>query len=309
METIDEVIRDKAMEFVEKVVRAGRPFLLYLNPSRMHCITHLSPKYEKMRTPENGWTVEEAGMAQLDDIVGAVMQKLKDLGIDHNTIVVFSTDNGAENFTWPDGGQTPFAGGEGTVLEGGFRVPIYPPLASFSPAPPSIILSITASADCGNLASSGFGIFLDDLARHARPQEAVMNGEENQRLCCPRATRSPRPARWCRSPPGSPGRGRAGGPADREATRRSRARRTLASRPRSRVRLEANSSRRARRGLFRRAGSAFEERLLRPRDVPDAAERVDAVAVRLAGRVIPEERVEPVAPESPLPQAAHARQR
>jgi arylsulfatase len=62
-------------------------------------------------------------MAQLDDIVGDVLKKLKDMGIDDNTIVVFTTDNGAENFTWPDGGQTPFAGGKGTALEGGFRVP------------------------------------------------------------------------------------------------------------------------------------------------------------------------------------------
>jgi arylsulfatase len=76
-----------------------------------------------MRTPENGWSIEEAGMVQLDDIVGTVMQKLKDAGLDDNTIVVFTTDNGTENFTWPDGGQTPFAGGKGTVLEGGFRVP------------------------------------------------------------------------------------------------------------------------------------------------------------------------------------------
>jgi arylsulfatase len=76
-----------------------------------------------MRTPENGWTIYEAGMAQLDDIVGSVLQKIKDLGIENDTIVVFTTDNGAENFTWPDGGQTPFAGAKGTVLEGGFRVP------------------------------------------------------------------------------------------------------------------------------------------------------------------------------------------
>jgi arylsulfatase len=62
-------------------------------------------------------------MAQLDDIVGAVLKKLKADGLDDDTIVVFTTDNGAENFTWPDGGQTPFAGGKGTVLEGGFRVP------------------------------------------------------------------------------------------------------------------------------------------------------------------------------------------
>jgi len=89
----------------------------------MHVVTHLSDKYEKMRTSENGWSISEAGMAQLDDIVGALMRKLKDDGLDDNTIVVFTTDNGTENFTWPDGGQTPFAGGKGTVLEGGFRAP------------------------------------------------------------------------------------------------------------------------------------------------------------------------------------------
>ncbi len=123
METIDEVILDHAMKFVDKAVADKKPFFLYLNPSRMHVVTHLSDKYQKMRTPENGWGVYEAGMAQLDDIAGSVLKKLKDLGIDDNTIVVFTTDNGAENFTWPDGGQTPFAGGKGTVLEGGFRVP------------------------------------------------------------------------------------------------------------------------------------------------------------------------------------------
>src|SRR5262249_8821775 len=80
-------------------------------------------KYEKMRTPENGWSVYEAGMAQLDDIVGSVMKKLEADGLSNDTIVVFTTDNGAESFTWPDGGQTPFGGAKGTVLEGGFRVP------------------------------------------------------------------------------------------------------------------------------------------------------------------------------------------
>jgi hypothetical protein len=64
-----------------------------------------------------------AGMAQLDDDIGLVMKKLKDIGVDDNTIVVFTTDNGTEVFTWPDGGQTPFAQSKGTVLEGGFRVP------------------------------------------------------------------------------------------------------------------------------------------------------------------------------------------
>src|SRR5208282_1843647 len=64
-----------------------------------------------------------AGMAQLDDIVGSVMQKIKDMGIDDNTIVVFTTDNGAEVISWPDGGMTPFAGQKGMALEGGMRVP------------------------------------------------------------------------------------------------------------------------------------------------------------------------------------------
>ncbi len=123
METVDEVVRDKTIEFIDKAKAAGKPFFVWYNPTRMHIVTHLSPKYQGMRNSENGWSIEEAGMAQLDDCVGAVLQHLKDEGLDDNTIVVFTTDNGAENFTWPDGGQTPFAGGKGTALEGGFRVP------------------------------------------------------------------------------------------------------------------------------------------------------------------------------------------
>ena len=123
MKTVDDEILTNALKFTDKAISEGKPFFLWLNPTRMHVVTHLSDKYESMRTPENGWSVEEAGMAQLDDIVGAVMKYVKDKGLDDNTIIAFSTDNGAENFTWPDGGQTPFAGGKGTGLEGGFRVP------------------------------------------------------------------------------------------------------------------------------------------------------------------------------------------
>ncbi|HEV8501914.1 MAG TPA: arylsulfatase [Casimicrobiaceae bacterium] len=123
METVDDEIRDFALKFMEKAKQDGKPFFVWLNPTRMHIVTHLSPKYEAMRTSENGWSEEEAGMAQLDDDIGLVMKKLKDLGVDDNTIVVFTTDNGTEVFTWPDGGQTPFAQSKGTVLEGGFRVP------------------------------------------------------------------------------------------------------------------------------------------------------------------------------------------
>src|SRR5215467_4919822 len=123
METVDDEILDHTFKFIDKAKSENKPFFVWLNPTRMHVVTHLSEKYEKMRTPENGWSVYEAGMAQLDDIVGTVLKKLKDDGLDDNTIVAFSTDNGAECMTWPDGGQTPFAGEKGSVLEGGFRVP------------------------------------------------------------------------------------------------------------------------------------------------------------------------------------------
>lgn len=123
MPTVDGVILDKTNAFIDKAKGDGKPFFVWMNPTRMHIITHLSDKYQDMRNAENGWSIQEAGMAQLDDVVGGILQHLKDLGLDDNTIVVFSTDNGAENFTWPDGGQTPFAGGKGTALEGGFRVP------------------------------------------------------------------------------------------------------------------------------------------------------------------------------------------
>jgi arylsulfatase len=124
MKTVDNEILSNALSFLDRSRKDNKPFFLWLNPTRMHVVTHLSDKYEKMRTPQNGWSISEAGMAQLDDIVGSVMQYLKDNDLENNTILAFSTDNGAENFTWPDGGQTPFAGGKGTALEGGFRVPM-----------------------------------------------------------------------------------------------------------------------------------------------------------------------------------------
>jgi arylsulfatase len=89
----------------------------------MHIVTHLSPKYEALRNSKNQWSLQEAGMAQLDDIVGDVFKKLKELKVDDNTIVMFTTDNGTETFTWPDGGNTPFKGQKGTGYEGGFRAP------------------------------------------------------------------------------------------------------------------------------------------------------------------------------------------
>ncbi len=123
METVDDEIRDMAFKWVDKAKADGKPFFLWLNPTRMHIVTHLSEKYQKLRNSKNGWSLQEAGMVQLDDVVGDVMKKLKDMGVDDDTIVVFTTDNGTETFTWPDGGNTPFKGQKGTVYEGGFRAP------------------------------------------------------------------------------------------------------------------------------------------------------------------------------------------
>ena len=123
METVDDEILDLTLKFMDRAKSDGKPYFVWLNPTRMHIVTHLSDKYEGLRNSKNGWSIHEAGMAQLDDIVGVTMQKLKDLGVDDNTIVMFTTDNGTETFTWPDGGNTPFRGQKGTVYEGGFRAP------------------------------------------------------------------------------------------------------------------------------------------------------------------------------------------
>src|SRR5499427_5956787 len=89
----------------------------------MHVWTFIPPKYQAMMNSKTNYGLEEAGMAQLDDSVGALLRHLDEIGEADNTIVIFTTDNGAEVFTWPDGGMTPFRATKGTVFEGGFRVP------------------------------------------------------------------------------------------------------------------------------------------------------------------------------------------
>ena len=123
METFDEVLTEDAIAFMKKAKDEGKPFFIWQNPTRMHVWTHLAEKYTALMNSETNYGLEEAGMAQLDDNVGALLKALDDLGIADNTIVIFTTDNGAEVFTWPDGGMTPFHFSKGTVYEGGFRVP------------------------------------------------------------------------------------------------------------------------------------------------------------------------------------------
>jgi arylsulfatase A-like enzyme len=123
MTTFDEVLVKASTDFMDKAKRDGKPFFVWHNTTRMHVWTFLSKKYSSMQNDDTNYGLEEAGMAQLDDSVGALLKHLDDIGEANNTIVIFTTDNGAEVFTWPDGGMTPFKNTKGTVGEGGFRVP------------------------------------------------------------------------------------------------------------------------------------------------------------------------------------------
>ncbi len=123
METFDEVLVKFSNAFMDKAKADGKPFFLWHNTARMHVFTYLPPKYQAMMNAKSNYNVEEAGMAQMDDCIGELLKHLEEIGEADNTIVIFTTDNGAEVFTWPDGGMTPFRATKGTVFEGGFRVP------------------------------------------------------------------------------------------------------------------------------------------------------------------------------------------
>jgi arylsulfatase len=123
METFDEVLVEHSKGFMDKAKKDGKPFFIWHNTTRMHIFTYLPVKYQALMNAKSNYGLEEAGMAQLDDSVGALLKHLDDIGEASNTIVIFTTDNGAEVFTWPDGGMTPFRATKGTVFEGGFRVP------------------------------------------------------------------------------------------------------------------------------------------------------------------------------------------
>ena len=123
MTTFDPVLVKASCDFMDKAKQAGKPFFVWHNTTRMHVWTFLSKKYVDMQNSQTNYGLEEAGMADMDDNIGALLKHLDDIGEADNTIVVFTTDNGAEVFTWPDGGMTPFKNTKGTVGDGGFRVP------------------------------------------------------------------------------------------------------------------------------------------------------------------------------------------
>lgn len=119
METIDEEVTAHALRFMTEAQQSGKPFFVWWNSTRMHIWTRLKAE-SKGKT---GLGIYPDGMVEHDGHVGQLLDKLEELGIDENTIVMYSTDNGAEVFTWPDGGATPFRGEKATNWEGGYRVP------------------------------------------------------------------------------------------------------------------------------------------------------------------------------------------
>jgi arylsulfatase A-like enzyme len=119
MEIVDEQTLKAALAFMDKAHKDGKPFFVWWNSTRMHIFTHLKPESRG----KTGLGIYADGMVEHDGMVGQLLDKLKQLGIENNTIVMYSTDNGAETFSWPDGGTTMFRGEKNTQWEGGFRVP------------------------------------------------------------------------------------------------------------------------------------------------------------------------------------------
>jgi arylsulfatase len=119
METIDDEVMVKSLDFMERAKKADKPFFIWWNSTRMHIFTHL----KAASAGKTGYGIYADGMVEHDGHVGQLLAKLKELGLEENTIVMYSSDNGAETFTWPDGGTTMFRGEKNTNWEGGYRVP------------------------------------------------------------------------------------------------------------------------------------------------------------------------------------------
>jgi arylsulfatase A-like enzyme len=125
METFDAEVTTETLKWLDKNGKGEKPFFLWYNSTAIHIWSHTTPKYVQMAVDEGRGEedVVRARMLEHDELVGSIIQKIKDLGIDDNTIVIYTTDNGNELMFWPDGGYAPFRGEKGTTWEGGVRVP------------------------------------------------------------------------------------------------------------------------------------------------------------------------------------------
>jgi arylsulfatase len=162
METIDEEVNEKAEDFIRRAHKADKPFFVWWNSTKMHIFTHL----KKSLVGKTGLGIYADGMVEHDRQVGEMLKLLKDLGIEDNTIVMYSTDNGAEVFTWPDGGTTMFRGEKNTPWEGGYRVPCairWPGVIK----PGTVVNDIGAHEDMMTtlLAAAGDGTAKEDLKK------------------------------------------------------------------------------------------------------------------------------------------------
>lgn len=125
METVDEEFMARAIDFMERAVKEDKPFFVWFNPTRMHIYTHLKEEHKKLAEPYSSeFDIFGSGMMELDMMIGDLLQKLDELGIAENTIVLFTADNGAMVDWFPDAGTTPFKGEKATTWEGGVRVPM-----------------------------------------------------------------------------------------------------------------------------------------------------------------------------------------
>jgi|SRR5690348_1256668 len=125
METFDSEVLKVTLDFLDRNGKSGKPFFVWFNTTATHIWSHPQQKYIQMAVDEgrSETDVVRAKMIEHDEQVGVLLAKLKELGVDDNTIVIYSTDNGNELMMWPDGGTAPFRGEKGTTWEGGVRVP------------------------------------------------------------------------------------------------------------------------------------------------------------------------------------------
>ena len=125
METFDSEVLEKTLDWLDRTAKGDKPFFCWFNTTAIHIWSHPQPKYVQMAVDEGRAQedVVRAKMLEHDEQIGVLLKKLKDIGVDDNTIVVYTTDNGNELMMWPDGGYAPFRGEKGTSWEGGFRVP------------------------------------------------------------------------------------------------------------------------------------------------------------------------------------------